>query len=193
MARRDQTTATEVEGTRARLIRVATLLFQMRGYHGVGVAHILEAARIPKGSLYHHFPGGKAQLAIAAVESLDRQVESELFRLRQQGLGARAICLRVAEGIAAWFDGTGHGQGSLLASLAIGLGPGDDPLAEALITAHQRSLQRLTALFEQDGIEQAADQAQAFTHVIEGAMLLAKIKRDGSLVEDAALRFLLQL
>lgn len=193
MAMLDQSAPAGVEPTRMRLIRVATRLFQQRGYHGVGVASILEVANLPKGSLYHHFPGGKEELALAAVQALDQQIEAEFAQLRRQGLNARAICCVVAAGIAAWSDGTGHSQGSLLASLAIGLGPGDDLLAETLIWAHQRSIKRLTDLFEQDGIHNAPDQAQAFAVMLEGAMILAKICRDGSLVEDATSRFLSQL
>ncbi|WP_298259901.1 TetR/AcrR family transcriptional regulator [uncultured Litoreibacter sp.] len=53
--------------TRDRLVAAAALLFQRKGYHGVGVAEILEASEAPKGSLYHHFPNGKSDLALAAA------------------------------------------------------------------------------------------------------------------------------
>lgn len=56
------------QDTRDRLIRHAASLFQQRGYHGVGLNQILSAARLPKGSLYHHFKKGKADLAVAAAE-----------------------------------------------------------------------------------------------------------------------------
>ena len=54
--------------TRDRLVRVAATLFQQQGYHGTGLAEILSASNVPKGSLYHHFPKGKTDLAIAAAE-----------------------------------------------------------------------------------------------------------------------------
>ena len=53
--------------TKDRLIRVAAELFRTRGYHGVGLSELLTAAKAPKGSLYHHFPNGKSDLAIAAA------------------------------------------------------------------------------------------------------------------------------
>ncbi|MFK7751626.1 MAG: TetR/AcrR family transcriptional regulator [Sedimentitalea sp.] len=53
--------------TKDRLIRSAAELFRTRGYSGVGVSEILSAAKAPKGSLYHHFPNGKSDLAIAAA------------------------------------------------------------------------------------------------------------------------------
>lgn len=53
--------------TRDRLVAAAAMLFQRKGYHGVGTAEILDAAHAPKGSLYHHFPNGKSDLALASA------------------------------------------------------------------------------------------------------------------------------
>lgn len=53
--------------TKDRLIRAAADLFRSRGYHGVGLAEVLSTAAAPKGSLYHHFPNGKSDLAMAAA------------------------------------------------------------------------------------------------------------------------------
>lgn len=53
--------------TKDRLIRAAAELFRSRGYHGVGLNEVLTAAAAPKGSLYHHFPNGKTDLAMAAA------------------------------------------------------------------------------------------------------------------------------
>ena len=50
---------TEEPTTRDRLVTAATRLFRQRGYDGTGVAEILAAAGVPKGSLYHYFPDGK--------------------------------------------------------------------------------------------------------------------------------------
>ena len=52
--------------TKDRLIQTAAQLFRRHGYHGVGLAELLSAAQAPKGSLYHHFPAGKSDLALAA-------------------------------------------------------------------------------------------------------------------------------
>lgn len=60
--------------TRDRLVSSAALLFQRKGYHGVGVAEILENAEAPKGSMYHHFPKGKSDLAIAAARFAADQI-----------------------------------------------------------------------------------------------------------------------
>jgi AcrR family transcriptional regulator len=48
--------------TRDRILSAAALLFQERGYHGTGVAAILDAAGVNSGSLYHFFDTKEALL-----------------------------------------------------------------------------------------------------------------------------------
>lgn len=56
-------------GTRERLVGAMIRTLQTRGLHGAGLNEILALAQAPKGVLYHHFPGGKNALAVAAVEA----------------------------------------------------------------------------------------------------------------------------
>lgn len=63
-----QTNATRSLTTPERLIRAAALHFRGKGYGGTGLSEILREAGVPKGSLYHHFPGGKEDLALACAD-----------------------------------------------------------------------------------------------------------------------------
>src|SRR5271155_3224823 len=74
--------------TRERILRSALLLFQGKGYHATGLAEILERAQAPKGSLYHHFPGGKEALAIATLDWLQHEVTGFLDGLASEGTAA---------------------------------------------------------------------------------------------------------
>lgn len=56
-------------GARARLIDATITLLRERGVHGTGVAEVLERSGTARGSLYQHFPGGKADLVIEATRS----------------------------------------------------------------------------------------------------------------------------
>src|SRR4051812_5794041 len=48
---------------RQRMIESAALLICQRGVEATSFADVLEHSGAPRGSIYHHFPGGKAQLA----------------------------------------------------------------------------------------------------------------------------------
>jgi TetR/AcrR family transcriptional regulator, lmrAB and yxaGH operons repressor len=52
---------------KSRLIAAMADALQKRGLHGSGLTELLAAAGAPKGVLYHHYPGGKTELAVAAI------------------------------------------------------------------------------------------------------------------------------
>ncbi|MBL1078458.1 TetR/AcrR family transcriptional regulator [Nocardia sp. 2] len=55
--------------TRDRLVTAVAELMRTQGYSAITVKQITAAANAPMGSLYHHFPGGKAQIAAAALRT----------------------------------------------------------------------------------------------------------------------------
>lgn len=48
---------------RSRMIESAAVLFRERGVQGTSFADVLAHSGAPRGSIYHHFRGGKSQLA----------------------------------------------------------------------------------------------------------------------------------
>lgn len=52
---------------RTRMIRSAALLMRERGVEATSFSDVLEHSGAPRGSIYHHFPGGKAQLVEEAT------------------------------------------------------------------------------------------------------------------------------
>jgi AcrR family transcriptional regulator len=60
----EQDTRTDV---REQMTRSAAVLFGERGFSGTGLRDIIAHSSTPRGSIYHHFAGGKAELAREAV------------------------------------------------------------------------------------------------------------------------------
>src|SRR3712207_2863677 len=52
---------------RQKMIQSAAVLFRERGVHGTSFADVVEHSGAPRGSIYHHFQGGKTQLAEEAT------------------------------------------------------------------------------------------------------------------------------
>ncbi len=87
--------------TKDRLIQSAAHLFRTRGYHGVGLADLLTDAKAPKGSLYHHFPNGKSDLAIAAAtwasDGMLRVIAASFDGADTFEDGATTLCYKLAK------------------------------------------------------------------------------------------------
>lgn len=62
------------------MISAASRLFQLQGYHGTGLNHILKESGAPKGSLYYYFPDGKEQLAVESVQLTAQHVRARIER-----------------------------------------------------------------------------------------------------------------
>src|SRR5580700_5362809 len=55
-------------GVRARMVAGAVQLLATKGVEGTSFADVLAATGSPRGSVYHHFPGGKPELLHAALD-----------------------------------------------------------------------------------------------------------------------------
>jgi AcrR family transcriptional regulator len=69
------------ESTRAALVTSAIELFAERGYVETSLDAIASAARVTKGALYHHFPGGKKALFVAAFDKIEEDVHNRLIEV----------------------------------------------------------------------------------------------------------------
>jgi TetR/AcrR family transcriptional regulator, lmrAB and yxaGH operons repressor len=66
--------------SRAALVDCAATLFRRQGYAATGLNQILDEAGVKAGSMYHHFPQGKQQLAAAVVDTQGTGIEELLRR-----------------------------------------------------------------------------------------------------------------
>lgn len=48
------------------------------GFHGTGLNELIAASGAPRGSLYYHFPGGKAEIVAAGLEIARAQTDTLL-------------------------------------------------------------------------------------------------------------------
>jgi AcrR family transcriptional regulator len=105
------------ETTRAALVSSALEMFAENGYAETSLDAIASAARVTKGALYHHFPGGKKALFAAAFDAVEQQVHVRLVTAAKEHDGepweaARAglrafldICLEPTYRRVVWQEG----------------------------------------------------------------------------------------
>lgn len=154
------------------LLRTASTLFRQKGYHGVGVAEILAACGLPKGSLYYHFPGGKRELAKAATlwtgVMIERLVDRSFAEAATFEDGVAALC----RGIVALIPSDRPMQACPVASIL--QAAGDEP--ELRQTARQVLAdwtRRLTGHADRLRHPAPRDAADLLLMQLEGAWLLA--------------------
>ena len=77
---------------RADLLPALGEVFREHGYEGATLAIIGARTKCGKGSLYHFFPGGKAEMASAVLDEIDFWFETHVFRpLREDPDPRRAL------------------------------------------------------------------------------------------------------
>lgn len=66
-------------------VPVLLKLFRQFGYEGVTLAKIAQATGLGKASLYHHFPGGKAEMAAVALADVNQWLETKILPILTSG------------------------------------------------------------------------------------------------------------
>lgn len=64
--------------TRENFIETASRLFETKGYYATGLNEILKESGSPKGSLYYHFPKGKEELALEAINLAGKKIRKNI-------------------------------------------------------------------------------------------------------------------
>jgi len=163
--------------TRDRLIAAMLNALRRTGFHGVGLSELLSEAGAPKGVMYHHFPGGKSELAIAAIDLVVGQITGGLAKLMQRHADP-------ADALQAWMASaqkllasSGYQQGCPLASIASESTPEDIAIREALAKGFAHIREQLGMALENAGVAptRSANLAALMVSAYEGALIQARV------------------
>ena len=66
---------------RKRMIEGALHLIARRGVQGTSFAEVTQVTGTPRGSIYHHFPGGKSELVVAALAEDEMRLQNVIVEL----------------------------------------------------------------------------------------------------------------
>ena len=158
-----------------RMIERAALLLAKKGLQGASFSEVLEASGAPRGSLYHHFPGGKQELVAAALSAAGARAMGVLEG--QQGKPALEVA---ATFIALWrmvLEKTDFEAGCAIAAVTVAA---DSPaLLESAAREFRAWRARLAALLAAGGVPARRAGALAATLIAacEGAVVLARAER----------------
>lgn len=175
--------------TRDRLVTAATRLFRQRGYDGTGLAEILAEAGVPKGSLYHHFPEGKADLACAAADwtasEIIRVIDDSFRAAADWRQGVTTFCYKMAK----LFDILNSADACPIFGLLF-----EGPDQDRFRAQAERSFDRIIAAAARYGEgfdlapETANDAAETFIIGFQGSWTLARTRRKSDVLRGLPAR-----
>ena len=179
---------TEERSSKDILTEVASRLFRLRGYYGVGLNDIIEESGIPKGSLYHYFPGGKEELAIDAIKHsksiVSNEIQEVFLRIKDPIKAFQAHIIQLSE----YIEENGHLLGLSIGTIAGEKHSTSEPIRLACQSAFLgwQSIYMNKILAMGFNEQQSKDLSIMIHALIEGGILLSLTEKSGKSLQVIA-------
>jgi TetR/AcrR family transcriptional repressor of lmrAB and yxaGH operons len=157
------------------LIRSAGV-FRTYGFEGTSLARLSEATGLEKASLYHRFPGGKEQIALAVAEGTHAWLLQNVFEpLKEPGDPRKKLRTAIEQLRDCYADGT-----LPCAFEVLSLAGGSPELTNALKIALQAWIKSFTEIAKELGLpsSEARKRAEQAIVQIEGSLIVGRVLGD---------------
>ncbi len=159
---------------RVLLLNGARQLLAEKGYAGMELRDVAERGKAPRGSIYHHFPGGKRQLAVEATQLEGEEIKGLIERSLEER-GVRGTLAGFGEIFRRRVKNHPERLGCPVAAAALAR-PEDPELAAAATAAFQSWERPIATALRDEGV--SAKQAKTFAGLVvstvEGALIRAR-------------------
>src|SRR5215469_1563804 len=176
-----------VSDARAKILRAAQSLIEMRGYSALGVAEICKAAGVPKGSFYYFFESKEA-LALAVIDEQWAQQQQDWARI----LGGEAEPLErlrdlfeaTQASLLAGQQSCGTVSGCMFGNLTLEMSNQTEAIRERLQQIFNTQVDMVAAVVSealdrgQVSVPDAREAARSIVAQLEGQVLFAKLYND---------------
>jgi TetR/AcrR family transcriptional repressor of lmrAB and yxaGH operons len=165
------------ERSKKKLVDATASLLRRQGFHATGLAQIVAESGAPRGSLYFYFPGGKDDLAVAALSASSDAWRDQILRSVTAAPDLGAALDALIETLANELEASGWVNGCPVATVA--LESPSEPVSRMIAEHFDQWLAIATQLMTAFGIagELAGELAVVALSAIEGALLLARVQR----------------
>jgi len=169
-SRRDERNVPPALMPRDKLLGLLMALFREHGYDGTSMSDISAATGLGKSSIYHHFPGGKQEMAAAVLEHLSMTLEPVL-----DALGDRRLPRAKLDGLLAALDDIYEGGRAACLLERLTASVDRTRLAKPLAASFRALLGALERLCHEAGIDRTEARRRAEDAVvrIEGSLIVA--------------------
>ncbi|MET9215623.1 MULTISPECIES: TetR/AcrR family transcriptional regulator [unclassified Nocardia] len=164
--------------TRQKMLYSAVELLRERGAAGVTVDAVLARSGAPRGSVYHHFPGGRAQIMTESLTLAGDTIGTIIDQAAARG--SRTALRSIGEFWTAILRSSEYEAGCPVVSVAVGGSSEDRHLRPEIAEILRRWHRALDAALTADGVDpaRAGRLATMAIAAVEGAVILCRV--DGS-------------
>ncbi len=173
--------------SKARIQHEAAELLSRDGYHGMGLKALSDATGLPFGSIYHHFPGGKNEIAATAILETAEAIAQLLEALLADGVTEDAIG-RMFGFMADRLEATDFVAGCVVGTPALDDATPAPRVLGACASGFERLSEPIMDAFLREGRlpEDARAMASTLLGAYEGATVLARAQRSRAPLDAAA-------
>ena len=162
--------------TRTRMVEATVTALQQRGVAGMSFTEILQNSGAARGAIYHHFPGGKAQLVAEAATRNGHDVRSHLAGLPADS--PQAVVQAFLDTVRPVLQASTTGGGCAVAAVTVSAGadPDNEALRQVAAAAFASWIDQLAERLSTAGLtpDDAADLATTLITLLEGAHILCR-------------------
>ncbi len=180
--------------TRTKMLVSAVEVLRERGAAGVTIDEVLARSGAPRGSVYHHFPGGRSQILREALNFAGDEITASI----DEAAGESATVL-LRRFVQLWEDAltaSDYTAGCPVLAAAVGSGEDEHQLTAVAADIFSRWREASKQAYVRDGFEPAEATSLADTTIaaIEGAAVLCRSVRSLEPLYDVAhqLEFLIK-
>lgn len=168
--------------SRRAFLSATGMLLRRQGYAATGLSEIVDRSGAPRGSLYFHFPGGKEELAIAAMERTGEALRRGIAATMAARGGTGEGIAMLIDALAAGLQDSDYADGCPIATVALETAAGSEPLRATAAGVFAAWLGELEQALLREGAERGAAgrRAMLVLAAIEGALLLSRARRDAA-------------
>lgn len=161
------------------MLLAAESLMRERGLAGAAIKAVVARSRAPLGSVYYHFPGGKAQLAAEALRMHGEKALRILDEAFGRPLSVPERVRRFFSDAAQGFEGAGPGRSCAIGNVTLGLGSADDELRGVCESVFASWVTRIAAHLPWGDAEKRRSFAELIVTALEGAFVVSRARRTG--------------
>jgi AcrR family transcriptional regulator len=155
------------------MIVTTALLIRERGAHSTAISDVLEHSGAPRGSAYHHFPGGRTQLLCEAV---DYAAEYTATRIAKADSSVAAVDI-IFDGFRTTLVESDYRAGCPIVAVAVEAD--NRPVVDRAAAAFARWTELIGKRLEHEGVspERAEELAMLLMTSAEGAIVVGRAAR----------------